>query len=153
MYLSDITSYRLKLPSGECHKASLMISQHWFRQRPGAMGYETTVMTQFYALICRHQATMAQTGVTNTLSAHNGRDVTQDRCPIDITVRVVQRSWMAVDFRYSSGTIVATTWQTKGILEHFAIWIYILREFPHNTDLRDVLIMNIAFKLAWCWIG
>ena len=44
------------MPSNECHRTLLMVSQHWFRQRLGGIMQQDVNLANFDPDLCRHMA-------------------------------------------------------------------------------------------------
>ena len=55
------------LPSGECHKTSLMISQHWFRLWLGAGWQQTITWTSVDQVLCCHMVLLGHSELAHIL--------------------------------------------------------------------------------------
>ena len=58
----------MKLPSGECHKTSLLMSQHWFGWWLGAVRHQAITRANVNSNICHHMASIRHDELTLKVS-------------------------------------------------------------------------------------
>ena len=66
----EIQLFSLRLPSGECHKTSLTIIQHWFKEWLGAVRQQAIAWTNVDHVLLYHKATLSHNASINGMDKY-----------------------------------------------------------------------------------